>query len=133
MICAAAKFDRVQAGGTEAVELHAGHAVAITGDQRGRAGDIGASFADRIDAAQNHVVDQRRIQIVAVLDGAERLAGEIERGDLVQRAVGLAAAARGTDMIVNEGVGHDISSPGGPLPSNEGGDWPSVGPDVVPI
>ena len=104
------EIHRVEAGGAEAVDLHAGDAVAITGDQRRGARDIGAGLADRIDDAHHHVVDQRGIEIVAALDGAERLACEIERGHFVQRAVDLAAAAGSAHVIVDEGVGHGVSS-----------------------
>ena len=37
---------------------------------------------------------------------AERLARQVQRCDFVQRAVGLAAAARRAHVIVDEGVGH---------------------------
>ena len=60
--------------------------------------------------AHHHVVDQRGIELVAALDGAERLARQIERGHLVQRAVHLAAAARRAHVIVDEGVGHEFLS-----------------------
>src|SRR5262249_14387395 len=36
----------------------------------------------------------------------QRLTRQIERGDLVQRPVGLAAAPRGADVVINECVGH---------------------------
>ena len=41
---------------------------------------------------------------------AERLRREIERGHFVQRAVGLAAPARGAHGVVDECVGHDSPS-----------------------
>ena len=85
---------RVEAGGAETIDLHARHAVAETGDQRGRARDVAARLADRIDAAEHHVVDKRGVELVAILDRGERLRREIERGHLVQRSVGLAAPAR---------------------------------------
>ena len=61
---------RVEARGAEAIDLHARHSVAEAGDQRRGARDVAARFADRIDAAEHDVVDQRRIELVAVLDGA---------------------------------------------------------------
>ena len=64
------EVDRVEAGGAEAVDLHARHAVAVAGGERRRARDVAARLADRIDAAEHHVVDQRRIELVALLDGA---------------------------------------------------------------
>jgi hypothetical protein len=102
---------RVETRGAEAVDLHARHAVAIArGDGRG-ARDVAARLADRIDAAENHVVDQRRVELVAVLDRGKRLGGEIERGDLVQRSIRLAAPARRANVIVDEGVGHGTLLP----------------------
>ena len=104
------KIDGVEAGGAEPVDLHAGNRVAVTGMQRGDARDVAAGLADRIDHAHHHVVDQRGIEFVAVLDGAERLAGEIERGHFMQRAIHLAAAAGCAHVIVDKGVGHGVFS-----------------------
>ena len=100
------EIHRVEARGAEAVDLHARHAVAEAGNERRGAGDVAARLADRIDAAEHHVVEQLRIELVAVLDCAQRLRREIERGHFVQRAVGLAASARGAHVVVNECVGH---------------------------
>ena len=58
----------------------------------------------------HHVVDLRGVELVAVPDGAERLRRQIERGHFVQRAVGLAAPARGADGVVDECVGHRHSN-----------------------
>ena len=110
MICAAAKLTASRPEAQKRLICMPGNAVAIAGDERRGARDIAAGFADRIDAAQHHVIDQSGIEIVAALDGAERLAREIERGHFVQRAVLLAAAARRAHVIVDEGVGHGISS-----------------------
>ncbi len=104
------EIHRIEARGAEAIDLHAGDAVAIAGDQRRGARDIGGGFADRIDHAHHHVIDQSGVEVVAALDGAERLARQIERGHLVQRAVDLAAAARRAHVIVDEGVGHEFLS-----------------------
>ena len=64
------EIHRVEARGAETVDLHARHAVAVAGDERRGARDVAARLADRIDAAEHHVVDQRGIELVAVLDGA---------------------------------------------------------------
>ena len=60
------EVDGVEPGGAEAVDLHAGDRVAVAGVERRGARDVAARLADRIDAAQHHVVDQRRIELVAV-------------------------------------------------------------------
>ena len=103
------EIDRVEAGRAEAVDLHAGDAVAIAGNERRSPRDIAAGFADRIDHAQHHVINQRGIEVVAALDRAERLACEIERSHFVERTVHFAAAARCTHVIVDESVGHGVS------------------------
>ena len=54
------------------------------------------------------------------LHGGERLRGEIERGHLVQRAVGLAAAARRAHVVVDECVGHWRSPFLGVVPAKAG-------------
>ena len=102
------EIDRVEPRSTEAVDLHARYAVAEAGDQRRGARNVGRGLAHRIDHAQYHVIDQRGVELIALLDLAKRLRREIERGDLVQRAVGLAATARRADVIVDEGVGHFV-------------------------
>ena len=53
------------------------------------------------------IVDERRIELVARAQRRQRLGRKIKRGHLVERAVRLAAPARGADVIVDEGVGHE--------------------------
>jgi hypothetical protein len=101
MICAAAKFT--------ASRPDAQKRFAIAGNERRSPRDIAAGFADRIDHAQHHVINQRRIEVVAVLDRAERLACKIERSHFVERTVHFAAAAGCTHVIVDESVGHGVS------------------------
>ena len=98
---------RVEPGRAEPVDLHARHAVAVAGAQRGGAGDVAACFADRIDATEHDVVDEGGIEPVACTQARQRLGREGERGDLMECAVRLAPPARGADVIVDEGVGHE--------------------------
>ena len=100
------EIDGIEPGGAKPVDLNPRHAVAVARVKHGGAGNIAARLADRIDAAEHHVFDERSIEPVAVADRGKRLAGEIERGDFVQRPVGLAAAARGADVVINECIGH---------------------------
>jgi hypothetical protein len=58
-------------------------------------------------ASHHDVVHQGGIEPVALPQRRQRLGGKIERGHLMQRAVGLAAPPRRADVIVDEGVGHD--------------------------
>ena len=101
------EIHRVEPGRAEAVDLHARHAVAVAGAQRGGAGDVAARLADRIDAAEHDVVDERGIELVACAQARQRLGREGERGHLMECAVRLAAPARGADVIIDEGVGHE--------------------------
>ena len=71
------KIDRIETGRAEAVDLHARHAVAIAGAKRRRARDVAARLADRIDATHDHVIDQRRVELVALADGGERCRREV--------------------------------------------------------
>src|SRR3984885_12351078 len=100
------EIDGIEAGGAKAVDLHAGDGFAVAGMKRGDARDVAAGFTDRVDNTHNDVVAQGRIEFVALLDGAERLAREIKRGHFVQRAVHFAAAARRSYVVVNQCVGH---------------------------
>ena len=74
----AAKFDRIEAGSAEAVDLHAGNRIAEAGGQRAHPGDVAARFADRVDAAHHDVVDLMRIEMVAVLDRLQRGRGQMK-------------------------------------------------------
>src|SRR5205823_12488895 len=81
-------------------------ALAVARVKRGGAGNIATRFADGIHAAEHDVLDQRSVEPIAVADRGKSLAGKIERSDFVQRSVGLAAAARGTDVVIDECSGH---------------------------
>ena len=62
------EIHRIETGGAETVDLHAGDAVAIVRDQSRGARDIRGRLADRIDHAHHNIIDQRGIEIVAGLD-----------------------------------------------------------------
>ena len=100
------EIDRVEPGGAEPAELHARYFIAVAGLERGRARDHAAGLPDRIDTTHHHVVDQGRLEFVAILDGGERVGREIECGHLVQGTVRLAAPARSADVVINKCVGH---------------------------
>ena len=52
--------DGLEAGGAEAVELHAGDGLGVAGRERGGLGDVAALVADRRDHAEHDVVDAVR-------------------------------------------------------------------------
>src|SRR5262249_55024675 len=61
---------------------------------------------DRIDTTKYHIVDERRVELIALLHRRQRLCRKIERSHLVQRAIRLAASSWRANVIVYEGVGH---------------------------
>ena len=100
------KIDGIKTRRAEAIDLHARHAVAVSGRDRRRARNVAASLPNRIDAAEHHVIHKLRIERIALAHRGERLGGEIERRHFMERPVSLAAPARGAHVIVDEGVGH---------------------------
>ena len=54
--------DRLEAGGAEAVELHAGDGLGVAGRERRGLGDVAALLADRRDDAEHDVVDAARVE-----------------------------------------------------------------------
>jgi len=56
------------ASSAEAVDLNPGDALGIIGMQSGEPRDVGALLADRLDAAENDIVDERGVEPVAVAD-----------------------------------------------------------------
>ena len=97
----------IEAGGAEAADLDAGHGFAETGVHRREARDVGAGLADRIDHAEDDVVDDVFGEVVALLQRLQRRGGQRHCGHLMQRAIGLAAAARRANVIVDECLRHD--------------------------
>jgi hypothetical protein len=90
----------LEAGGAEAVELHAGDGVGQPGLDRGGLGDVHALIADRRDHAEHDVVDPAGVQVGMA---GERLVHQsnhqIDRLGGVQRSVHLPPAARGADRV----------------------------------
>ncbi len=107
MICAAAKFTASRPEAQKRADLDARHRFAETGIHCGEAGDVAAGLTDRIDHAQDHVVDGVDLDVVALLKRLQRRRRQRQRRDLVQGAVGFALAARRADMIVDKCLRHD--------------------------
>ena len=100
--------DGLEAGGAEPVELHPAGGLGQPRRQRGGAGDVAALIADRRHDAEDDVADQVLVEVgeagAQLVDQAD---DQVDRLDLVQRAVPL-LAARGADGLVDEGFfGHD--------------------------
>jgi hypothetical protein len=101
------KVHGIETAGAETADLHARHLFAEPCLDRGEARDVASGFADGIDHAQHDVVDDVLSQVVALLQRLQRHGGERQRGDFMQRAVLLAAAARGANVVVDKGLRHD--------------------------
>ncbi len=99
----------IEARCAEPADLDPGHRLAETGFQRREAGDVGSGLADRIDHAEHDVVDDIFLEMVALLQRLQRRRRQCQRRHLVQRAVGLAAAARRANVIVDICVRHLFS------------------------
>ena len=101
------KIHGIETGGAETADLHAGDGFAKPRLQRRKTRDVASGLADRIDHAKDHVIDHVLGQIVALLERLQRHGGERQRGDLMECAIGLAAAARGANVIVDICLRHD--------------------------
>jgi hypothetical protein len=64
-------------------------------------------FADCIDTAEHHVIDQGGIKRVAIAHRLQDLRRQRHRGNLVKAAVSLAAAARRSHRVVYECLSHN--------------------------
>ena len=83
--CAAAKFTASRPEAQKRLICTPGTPLPKPATERRHAGNVAARFADRIDATEDHVVDQRGVETVALLHRREHMGGEIERRHLVQR------------------------------------------------
>ncbi len=103
------QVDRFQPRGTEAVLLDAGDGVGQAGRDGGDPGDVGALVAERADDAEDDVVDGGRVEAgEAAPDLVDEADDEVDRLGAVQGPVGLAAAARGADRVVDECFGTHV-------------------------
>ena len=76
------------------------------GGEHGVAADVRGLLADLHDAAHDHVVDQRGVELVALDERLQRLGGEVGRVPARQLAVALAAG--GADGVDDDGGGHGV-------------------------
>jgi hypothetical protein len=106
------QIDRIEARRAEAMDLLAAHGLRIAGVEHSRARQHAALFADRLRRANDYVVEQAGIEIVALAQRLQQLGDHLDRSNLVQRAVGPALAARGADVIVDEGFHGKLSCVG---------------------
>ena len=74
----------------------------------GVAADVQALLARLHDATHDHVLDQRRVEVVALDQGTERLRREVDRMPVLQLPVAL--PSRGADGIDDDGGAVDGSA-----------------------
>jgi hypothetical protein len=80
----------------------------IVGGQRGCARNIAACFPNRIDTAENHIIDQLCVEMIAMPQRFERRCRKPQCGDFMQSAIRLAASARRAHMVVDKSLRHGI-------------------------
>ena len=100
------------AGSALPVDRGAGHVLGPAGGEHGVAGHVRRLLTDLHDTAEHDVVDDRRVDPVAILQRRQRLGGEIDRMPVLQLAV--AFPQRGAHGVDDDGSGH----------------WPESGPEV---
>ncbi len=113
------EVDGLQARRAEAVLLDACHGVREPGRDGGDAGDVGALVAEGADDAEHDVVDGGGVEVrQAAAQLVDEADDEVDGLGAVQRAVGLAAPARGADRLVHVRFGAQGRMPFG---GREGG------------
>ena len=100
------EIHRIESRRAKTVDLHARHRGAEAGIHGGKARDVAAGLADRIDHAENDIIDTVLRQVVALLERLQRRGGERQRRHLMQRTIDLAPAAWSADVIVDKGLRH---------------------------
>ena len=84
-------------GSALAVDGDAGNFLRETGGQQGVTADVYALFACLRDAPHDYIVDQSRIEIVALDQGLQRMSSQVRGVPVLQLAV--APTCRSTDGI----------------------------------
>ena len=100
------EIHRVETRRAEAVNLDTGHVIAVACHECGDARHAAPRLPDWIDAAHDHVIDEMRIEFVAISHRFQRGGGKVQRGNFVQRSVRLAASTRRAHVIIDECFGH---------------------------
>ena len=82
-----------------AVDGGAGHLVGQAGGEPAGAGDVAGLRADRVDAAEDHVLDRGRIDAGALDQRLERVRAEVGRVHLAQAAAASPTGVRTASMM----------------------------------
>ena len=102
------KVDRLLTRAAETVNRHAGGIVGPLRSQHRHAGDAHGLVAVGGDTPDQHVFDIQRVELVAVLDGIQRLRHQFLGMNLGQRPVFFTPSARGPNCVNNPGFAHGI-------------------------
>ncbi len=87
-----------------AVDRRADRGLGEAGRERGVARDVDSLFAHLHDAPHDHVLDERRVEIVALDERAQDVGREVDGVNVLELAV--AASEGGTDRVDDDGGGH---------------------------
>jgi len=98
---------RLQSGGAEAVDLHAGSLEIPPGSKRCSARDHRALFAHRTHAADHHIVHLRCIKLGTRCHVLHELGEKADGFDLVECTARLAPTARRAYCLIDVNLSHD--------------------------
>ena len=91
-----------------AVDGRGGHRLGPPGGEHGVAADVERLLGDLHDAAHDHVVDQGRVELVALGQRLEGLGGQVDGVPVAELPVALPSG--GPDGVDDHGGGHGVSS-----------------------
>ena len=99
---------RLLRGPALAVDRRGGHRLGPAGGEDGVAADVERLLGHLHDAAHDHVVDQGRVQLVALGQGLQGLGGQVDGVPVAELPVALPAG--GPDGVDDHCGGHGVSS-----------------------
>ena len=102
------EVQRLLGGAALAVDRGGGHRLGPAGGEHGVAADVERLLGDLHDAAHDHVVDQCRVELVALGHRLEGLGGQVDGVPAAELPVALPAG--GADGVDDDCGGHGVSS-----------------------
>ena len=85
-----------------------GDTLCVTRQKHRGSANVSALLSHRLGAAEHHIIDQRGVERRTSRQRAQHLCAELHRRHFVQGAIGAAAAARSTHMVIDQGIGHGV-------------------------
>ena len=101
-IACAARVDRLQPGAAQPVDGQAADLDREAGEEHRHPGDVAVVLAGLVGAAEDDVLDERRVDAGAIDDGAQHERGEVVGADAGERAA--VATDRGPDGLDDPGL-----------------------------